>query len=119
MPYQINSTGIPLEPEEGRWMPRTILGLDGNGRAIYPATREFEFRWGLKTPGQLWQLQEWFQTIGATGTISADLPRFAWPAYEFHTYSGIYMQEPEVNQFFTENYMEVRLLLTNITTEEV
>jgi len=119
MPYQINSTGIPLEPEEGRWMPRPLLGMDGNGRAIYPPTREFEIRWGLKTPGQVWQLQEWFQSIGSTGTISADLPRYAWPAYEFRTYSGIHMQEPEFNRFFTENYTDVRLLLTNITTEEV
>jgi hypothetical protein len=64
-------------------------------------------------------LQEWFQTIGATGSISADLPRYAWPAYEFHTYSGIYMGQPEFNVYFTENLTDVTLLLTNITTEEV
>jgi hypothetical protein len=119
MPYQINSTGIPLEPEEGRWMPRVLLGYDGNGRPIYEPTRRFEIRWGLKTPGQVWQLQEWFQTIGATGSISADLPRYAWPAYEFRTYSGIYMNELEVGSFFTENYRDATLLLSNITTEEV
>jgi hypothetical protein len=119
MSYQINSTGLPLEPEEGRWLPQRLLEYDGNGRPIYPATREFEIRWGLLTAGQAWQLQEWFQTIDATGTISADLPRYAWPSYEFRTYSGIYMQQPEFNIFFTENYTDVRLLLTNITTEEV
>jgi hypothetical protein len=119
MPYQINSTGIPLEPEEGRWIPRKLLGVDGNGRAIYPATREFEIRWGLANPGEAWQWQEWFEGIGSTGTISADLPRYAWPTYEFRVYSGIYMQEPEFNRYFTENYLDVRVLLTNIITEEV
>jgi hypothetical protein len=117
--YMINSTGIPLQPEEGRWMPRRLLGIDGNGRPIYPPTREFELRWGLSNPGETWQLQEWFQGIGATGTISADLPRYAWPTYEFRVYSGIFMQEPEFNTFFAENYTDVTVLLTNITTEEV
>lgn len=119
MTYQINGTGIPLEPEEGRWIPRKLLGVDGNGRAIYPPTREFEFMWGHSSPSQTWQLQEWFQMIGATGTISIQLPRYAWPAYEFHLYSGCIMQEPEFRQYFTENYTDVILLVTNITTEEV
>ncbi len=119
MPFQINSTGIPLEPEEGRWMSQRILCVDGNSRAIYPPTREFEFRWGLLSPSQAWQLQEWWQTIGATGTITADLPRYAWPTYEFKLYSGCIMHQPEPRQYFTENYTDAVLLITNITTEEV
>ena len=69
--YQINGTGIPIDPTEGRWMDQDIEGIDGNGRAIYASTREFEMRWGLLSAGQVWQLQEWWQTIGATGTITA------------------------------------------------
>lgn len=117
--YQINGTGIPLEPTEGRWLERELIGYDGNGRPIYPATRQFELRWGLADPGEVWQLQEWFQTIGATGSLVASLPRYAWPAYEFHAYSGVYIHEPTVNTYFTEHYTEIVLLVTNIRTEDV
>ena len=119
MSYQINGTGIPLEPEEGRWMPQTVLGIDGNGRAIYPPTREFELRWGLMSTSQYWQFQSWWQSIGATGTVTADLPKYASAAYEFYTYTGVFVQQPESRQFYTEHYTDVVLLITNITTESI
>jgi len=117
--FEINGTGIPIDPTEGRWMPRDVEGIDGNGRAIYASTREFQFRWGLLSPGQVWQLQEWWQTIGSTGTITAALPRYAWPTYTFFTYTGVHIQEPVVDVYFTENYTDVTLLVTNIRTEDV
>jgi hypothetical protein len=57
--YEINGTGIPIDPTEGRWLEQDIEGLDGNGRAIYSRTRDFEMRWGLLSPGQLWQADNW------------------------------------------------------------
>jgi len=117
--YQLNGTGIPIDPTEGRWIDQDIEGLDGNGRAIYASTRDFEMRWGLLSPGQVWQLQSWWQTIGATGTITASLPRYAWPAYEFFTYTGVYVQQPRLDTYFTENLRDVTLLITNIRTEDV
>ena len=117
--YKVNGTGIPLQPTTGRWLPRRLLSVDGNGRARYAPTREFELRWGLKNPGQRWQIQEWFQGIGATGTVVVDLPRYAWSAYEFHPYSGVFIREPEDNVYFFQNYTEVVLLVTNIRTGAV
>ena len=117
--YQINGTGIPIDPTEGRWMDQDIVGIDGNGRAIYASPREFEMRWGLLSPGQVWQLQDWWQTIGATGTITAALPRYAWPVYEFYTYTGVYIQQPRLDVYFTEHLTDVALLITNIRTEDV
>jgi len=117
--YQINGTGIPIDPTEAQWMPRDIEGIDGNGRAIYSAVREFRFRWGLLSPGQVWQLQEWWQSIGATGTSTAALPHYAYPTYTFYTYTGVYLQEPVVDTYFTENYQDVTLLITNIRTQDV
>lgn len=119
MPYRINGTGIPLEPEEARWMPQTVLGVDGNGRAIYPPTREFEMRWGLMSNSQYWQFQSWWQSIGATGTVTADLPKYASAAYEFQMYTGVVMRQLESHQFFTQYYTDVVLLLTNITTDAI
>ncbi len=119
MPYQINGTGIPLEPEEGRWLERDMLGYDGNGRPLYAPTHQFEMRWGLMSAGEVWQLQSWFQSVGATGSVVVGLPRYAWPAYEFRNYSGCYISEPTVNTYFTEHYTDVKLLVTNIRVEEV
>jgi len=119
MTYEINGTGIPLQPTEGRWMPRKILGLDGNGRAVYPPTREFQLYWGLADPSDVWQLQEWWQTIGATGTVTVALPHYAFPTYTFYTYTGVLIQEPEFRHYFSQHHTEVLLMITNITTEEV
>jgi hypothetical protein len=100
-------------------MPRDVEGIDGNGRAIYSRVREFQFRWGLLSTAQVWQLQEWWQTIGATGTVTAALPRYAWPTYTFFTYTGVYIQEPVLDVYFTESLTDVTLLVTNIVTEDV
>jgi len=118
--FQINGTGIPLDPTEARWIPRDVEGIDGNGRAIYSSVREFQFRWGLLSPSEVWQLQEWWQTIGATGTVTVRLPQYAFPTFTFFTYTGVYIQEPVFEDaFFTENYQDVTLLVTNIRTEDV
>ena len=119
MAYEINGTGIPIDPTEGRWMDQDIEGIDGNGRAIYAGPREFEMRWGLLSHDQVWQLQDWWQTIGSTGTITAALPRYAWPVYEFFTYTGVYIQQPRLDVYFTDSLTDVTLLVTNIKTEDV
>lgn len=117
--YQINGTGIPIDPTEGRWLEQDIEGIDGNGRAIYARTRDFEMHWGLLSPGQVWQLQSWWQTIGATGTVTAALPHYAFPTYTFQTYTGVYLQQPRFDAYFTEHLTDVTLLITNIRTQDV
>ncbi len=114
--YAVNTTDFLLTPETGRWIDRLLVGVDGNGRAIYAATRQFECRWSLLSPAQFNQLQVWWTTIGQTGTVTADLPRYGDNTYNFYRYSGVYVQEPRQGSYFQENEQDATLLIVNIKT---
>ena len=114
--YAVNGTDITLPPTSGRWMPRESLGIDGNGRAIYPGVREFELRWQLISPSDYNQLQTFFSSIGNTGTVVVDLPQYGAASYLFYSYTGCVLREPETGQYFTENQLSAFLLVTNIRT---
>jgi hypothetical protein len=114
--YAVNTTNFLIKPESGRWIERLLVGVDGNGRAIYAPTRQFECRWSLLTPTQYNQLQLWWTSIGQTGTVTADLPRYGHSSYEFYRYSGVYVQEPLPGSFYEEYYQDVTLLIIDIKT---
>jgi hypothetical protein len=114
--YAVNQTDFFIKPETGRWIDRLSVGMDGNGRTIYAPTRQFECRWGNLTPTQFNQLQVWWTTIIATGTVTADLPRYGDTTYNFYRYTGVYVQEPRQGSYFQEYEQDVTLLITNITT---
>jgi len=114
--YAVNTTEFLIKPMSGRWIDRLLIGLDGNGRAIYAPTRQFECRWELLTPTQFNQLQVWWTTIGQTGTVTADLPRYGDTTFNFFRYSGVYVQEPRQGSYFQEYEQDVTLLVVNIKT---
>ena len=114
--YAVNTVDFLIKPESGRWIERLLVGVDGNGRAIYAPTRQFECRWGMLTPTQYNQLQVWWTSIGRTGTVTVDLPRYGHTSYEFYRYSGVYVQEPLPGSFFEEHYQEVTLQIIGIKT---
>ena len=114
--YAVNTTDFSIKPESGRWIERLMVGVDGNGRAIYAPTRQFECRWGMLTPAQYNQLQVWWTSIGRTGTVTADLPRYGATTYTFFRYSGVYVQEPLPGSFYEEHYQEVTLQIIGIKT---
>lgn len=114
--YRINNTNLLLQPTTGRWIPRESLGIDGNGHKIYPALREFELSWDLIDVASLKQLQDFFDNIGATGTVSVDLPTLKTATYGFTTYSGCVIQEPEYGVYFEEYPTSMKLLITKIRT---
>jgi len=116
MPYKINNIELIIQPTTGQWIPREIIGIDGNGHPIYPATREFEMNWQLSNPTGTWQLQNFFDTVSITGSAVVDLPRHNYWGYEFYSYSGCVVQEPEIDVYFTEHITNVRLLVTKIKT---
>lgn len=114
--YAINTTDFLLKPITGRWIDRLRVGVDGNGRAIYAPTRQFECRWEMVTPAEFNQLQVWWTSIGQTGTVTADLPRYGDTTYNFYRYSGVYVQEPIQGSYWEEYEQDVTLLIINITT---
>jgi len=109
MPYKINGVTLYLQPTTGRWAERGELGVDGGGHSIYPAPREFELRWGLMDSSGLGQLENYYNQMGNTGTLVFDLPRFGISSYTFYSFSGCTMTEPQVNEYFEQHYMDVRV----------
>jgi len=116
MVYRVNGTQLLIEPTSGRWLPREMFGLDGNGHPIYSALRQFEINFGMLSPAQQNQLQGFFDSVITTGTAVVELPEYGAPTYTFREYSGCVLREPEQEQYFVENISEVFLLITNIST---
>lgn len=116
MTYKVQGVEISIQPTEGRWFPRRVIGEDGNGRPIYSAVREFEMRWALTDTAQVNTLQNYFNGVGATGTSVVDLPQYAAATYVFFSYSGTVLREPEFSPFFAESIKDVVLLVTKIRT---
>lgn len=114
--YAINSTRFILQPTEGEWDSREILGVDGNGHPIYPAVREFHITWGLAHPNDVKQLIDTYNALGNTGTAVFDLPKWGDADYIFYSYSGCTMREPEVGAYFNGYISNVRLTLMKVRT---
>lgn len=116
MTYKIADTELIIQPTSGKWLRRGAVGIAGDGHAMYPGVRQFELKWQVESASGFNQLMNYFDTINPTGTVSIDLPRFAHSAYEFRTYSGCVLREPEAGIYFAENHTTVVLLVTNIAT---
>lgn len=116
MTYKVDGVSITIPPTTGKWMPRTLLGIDGAGHPIYVGTRQFEMRWQLIDQAQMDELQDFFDAIVTTGTSVVSLPWYAAATYVFFDYSGCTMREPEWGTYFTEHPQDVTLLITNIQT---
>ena len=114
MTFKLNGTELPIQPTEAKWNPRNILGVAGDGHAIYPGIRDFTMRWQLLDSSGTYILQNFFNGFGATGTIVADLPKYGNYGYAFYAYSGCIMREPEFGSYFSENITNVTLDITRI-----
>lgn len=114
--YKINGVEILLQPTTGRWIPRQTLGIDGNGRAIYPALRQFELNWQLGSQADFDDLLTYFESLTVTGSLVVDLPKWDNSVYVFESYTGCLIREPEAGPYFTQNKLAIRMLITNIRT---
>lgn len=114
--YKINGTELTMQPTVGKWLPRTELGIDGLGHAVYSGAREFEMRFNLQSPEEYNQLITFFNGHQPTGTVIVDLPGFGTNIYNFVSYTGCVIREPEMGDYFNENHQEVILLVGNIRT---
>ena len=116
MTFKINSTALGRFPTNHRWVKQDILGVTGDGHPMYPAYREYELEFDFASPSEFNEFITYYNGIGITGTISADLPEYGAVAYTFKTYSGITMSSPEFGNYFEGYYQSARLLLARIRT---
>ncbi len=114
--YAINNTPLTTEPSTGKWMPRKILGFDGAGHPVYPATREYELNFDFIDMASFNQLQNFYVTVSATGTVVVDLPKFNDPNWTFISYSGCTLSELELSNYFMGFPSSVKLTIYKIVT---
>ena len=114
--YAINGSNFTLQPTTGQWLPRELRGYDGNGRPVYSALRQFEIRWGYMSATNFNQIKTFYDSMGATGTVVVDLPQFGTTPYQFYSYSGCHVSEPEMGVFFNEHESEILMVVTGIRT---
>lgn len=114
--YAFNGVDIPLQPTTGRWVGRDSYGEDGAGHPIYPAVRDFELIWQLTSVEDLQTVNNAYDSVSNTGTIVVDLPKYGDSQYNFYSYSGCTLHEPEYDTYFERHVQNVRLLITNVRT---
>lgn len=114
---KINGTSIPIQPSDHRWVDRDQIGTDGNGRAIYTLYREYEIKWDLLSMSEWNDLNNYFLSIGQTGTVNVDLPKYPPSAiYQFQTYSGTILREITYSGYY-ENYIkDAKMLIARVRT---
>jgi len=114
--YAINGTPLTLQPTTGRWSPRQLLGVDGNGRGIYAPLRNFELTWDLVDQAAFDELRTYFDSLTITGSVIVDLPKWDADSYNFVSYTGCFLREPERSVYFAEHSTRITWLVTNIRT---
>jgi hypothetical protein len=112
--YAINGVDFTLQPTNGRWIPSAILGMTGDGHPIYSAIHEFQIQWSLSSQTDLIQIQNFRDMVWLTGTISIDLPAYRGAEYEFTTYSGCSLYEPDRGLYFVDHTNNFQLIVGNI-----
>ena len=115
MTYKINDVALATQPTRGGWLLREPMGTTGDGRSILSGYRSFEMRWDTLDAVGMEQLISNWELMETTGTCSVDLPRLGVDPYGFHTYSGVYLEEPQMDRFFEGHYINVILKVSRIT----
>ena len=117
--YIINGYVLPC-PTSGRWLGRSVLDVQGDGRPIYAPVRAFEMRWELQTYGDWEVLVAAFNEFQSTGTPVVNLPAYptiTGTGYGFSEYSGVVIAEPAISDMFNQEYpTSVSLIISNIRT---
>lgn len=112
----INGTDLLIQPDV-RWVPRSVLGIDGQGHPIYSAVREVELNFEIIDSATMSQLDSFYLLCGNTGSVTVRLPPPYAPAFSFVDYSGCVVGEPEQggNYFTEDGYpQQIKMLVTNI-----
>jgi hypothetical protein len=113
MTYKLNGVTI-YSPESGAWRARKILGTSGEGRPLLTGPYSFEIKYSFLDISEFDKIRDVWAACSATGTLVAELPDVLANTYQFREFSGCYMQEPTVSQYFEQYVTQVLVVITNI-----
>lgn len=114
--FAFNGTLLTLQPTDHNWEARNQFGISGDGHPIYPLVRQYKLTWSLSSPSEFQQVLGFYNSINQTGTVSVDLPEWNSATYQFRTYSGCTLREPEFSNYYEGYYQEISLTVLNIRT---
>ena len=116
--FKINGVSFSRQPTNHRWVNQNPFGLSGDGHASYMAFREYEMEFDFSSASEYNAFQSYFASVGLTGTVSVDLPEHPSTAsvYQFRTYSGVIVHQPEYSSYHENFYESAKLLLVRIRT---
>lgn len=114
MSYKFNGVDLTTPPTEADWQKRKELGTDGNGHPIYEPLREVQLKWDLMSVPDFNQLNAAYRNQGTTGTVVVDLPHWSGSIWEFQSYSGCVIHEPEMGNYFETYAQKVVLLVSHV-----
>ncbi len=116
MPYRLNGVDLITPPLDGHWVDQEVLGVDGNNRRIYPATRMFEMVWSMLSPETFNQIFDQWLALDTTGSIVSELPELGVDPFVFRAYTGTIVDQPIMGEFFQGFYKKVTMLIRNVRT---
>jgi len=114
--YRINGHPI-FEPTAGRWLDRDAVDVQGDSRVIYSEFRSFQLEWSLVEYEDWGAMQVLFNAVESTGTSVVRIPAFptvTGTAYAFREYSGVLIDEPQVDAFFETHPTRMVLMIRHI-----
>jgi hypothetical protein len=111
--YKINGTGFRA-PARAGWVIPPKKGLNGQGANIYEPYSTFEFTWTEMLPEDFKVIRDlWAQNYNS-GTFTVDLPEYGSVNYQFKTYTGVQMDQPEISNYDFGYFSTVTLTIRKI-----
>jgi hypothetical protein len=112
--YGVNGVALTLQPTSGQWEAKSSLGFDGNGHPIYPPMGEFTLSWDLISTNDFKQLNDFYESVSNTGTVTTELPKWGDVDYLFYSYSGTVWQRPTAGEYFMRYVTGVKMTVSRI-----
>lgn len=113
MGYKFNGVELRTYPTESQWQKRKVLATDGNGQPIYDPARSCELKWDLISVNDFDQLNSAYRGQGISGTV-VDLPKWSGNSWQYQSYTGCVINEPEVGAYFETYVSKVVLLVSKV-----
>lgn len=114
MPYKINGVEIAY-PTTMKWLEKQEHGINGLGNPVYGRYRNAELRWDVAYPEDVDVLQSAYLYSQNSGTVVVELPRYNISPYAFTEFSGTYIHDLQIGEFFEEHYTDVTLIVTKVS----
>jgi len=111
--YRINGNQL-RKPTTARWLDKKEQGANGLGKPIYGTYRDFELMWDFLTYPEFSTVYNSYLYSENSGSVVVELPVYAGGSFEPHEYSGCFLTQPEMKEYFEGYYQDVKLVVRKV-----